>query len=153
MKFLIAILGLLIVFGLALLASSDRKKVKVKPIILMVIMQLILTYLLLNTKFGLVIINAIANAFAKLLDWANEGITFVFGGIVNEGASTFFLNVLLPIVFISALIGILQHFKILPFVMKWIGYLLSKVNGMGKLESYNAVASAIVGQTEVFITL
>ncbi|MFJ7510847.1 NupC/NupG family nucleoside CNT transporter [Peribacillus simplex] len=153
MKFLIAILGLLIVFGLALLVSSDRKKVKIKPIILMVIMQLILTYLLLNTKFGLVIINSIADGFGKLLEWANEGITFVFGGIVNEGASPFFLNVLLPIVFISALIGILQHFKILPFIMKWIGFLLSKVNGMGKLESYNAVASAIVGQSEVFITL
>jgi nucleoside transport protein len=153
MKFLIAILGLLIVFGLALLASSDRKKVKFKPIILMVVIQLILTYLLLNTKFGLVIINSIANGFGKLLEWANEGITFVFGGIVNEGASPFFLNVLLPIVFISALIGILQHFKILPFIMKWIGFLLSKVNGMGKLESYNAVASAIVGQSEVFITL
>ena len=153
MKFLIAILGLLIVFGLAILVSSDRKKVKIKPIILMVIIQLILTYLLLNTKFGLVIINSIANGFGKLLEWANEGITFVFGGIVNEGASPFFLNVLLPIVFISALIGILQHFKILPFIMKWIGFLLSKVNGMGKLESYNAVASAIVGQSEVFITL
>ncbi|MDP1418589.1 nucleoside transporter C-terminal domain-containing protein [Peribacillus simplex] len=153
MKFLIAILGLLIVFGLALLVSSDRKKVKIKPIILMVVIQLILTYLLLNTKFGLVIINSIADGFGKLLEWANEGITFVFGGIVNEGASPFFLNVLLPIVFISALIGILQHFKILPFIMKWIGFLLSKVNGMGKLESYNAVASAIVGQSEVFITL
>ncbi|MGG4264820.1 NupC/NupG family nucleoside CNT transporter [Peribacillus simplex] len=153
MKFLIAILGLLIVFGLAILVSSDRKKVKIKPIILMVIIQLILTYLLLNTKFGLVIINSIADGFGKLLEWANEGITFVFGGIVNEGASPFFLNVLLPIVFISALIGILQHFKILPFIMKWIGFLLSKVNGMGKLESYNAVASAIVGQSEVFITL
>lgn len=153
MKFLIAILGLVIVFGLALLASSDRKKVKIKPIILMLVIQLILTYLLLNTKFGLVIINSIADGFGKLLEWANEGITFVFGGIVNEGASPFFLNVLLPIVFISALIGILQHFKILPFIMKWIGFLLSKVNGMGKLESYNAVASAIVGQSEVFITL
>ncbi|TDL87228.1 NupC/NupG family nucleoside CNT transporter [Vibrio vulnificus] len=153
MKFLIAILGLLIVFGLAILASSDRKKVKIKPIILMLVIQLVLTYLLLNTKFGLVIINSIADGFGKLLEWANEGITFVFGGIVNEGASPFFLNVLLPIVFISALIGILQHFKILPFIMKWIGFVLSKVNGMGKLESYNAVASAIVGQSEVFITL
>ncbi|MEW5593992.1 nucleoside transporter C-terminal domain-containing protein [Peribacillus frigoritolerans] len=153
MKFLIAILGLLIVFGLAILVSSDWKKVKMKPIILMVVIQLVLTYLLLNTKFGLVIINSIADGFGKLLEWANEGITFVFGGIVNEGASPFFLNVLLPIVFISALIGILQHFKILPFIMKWIGFVLSKVNGMGKLESYNAVASAIVGQSEVFITL
>lgn len=37
--------------------------------------------------------------------------------------------------------------------MKGIGLLLSKVNGLGKLESYNGVASAMVGQSEVFITV
>lgn len=37
--------------------------------------------------------------------------------------------------------------------MKAIGLLLSKINGMGKLESYNAVASAMIGQSEVFITV
>ena len=37
--------------------------------------------------------------------------------------------------------------------MKWVGLFLSKVSGMGKLESYNAVASAMVGQSEVFITV
>ncbi|MDC4408346.1 nucleoside recognition domain-containing protein, partial [Acinetobacter baumannii] len=56
-------------------------------------------------------------------------------------------------VVISALIGILQHFKILPVVVKYIGLVLSKINGMGKLESYNAVASAILGQSEVFISV
>lgn len=61
--------------------------------------------------------------------------------------------VLLPIVFISALIGILQHWRILTYIVKYIGLALSKVNGMGKLESYNAVASAILGQSEVFISV
>lgn len=65
----------------------------------------------------------------------------------------FFLNVLLPIVFISALIGILQYLKILPIIINVLGFLISKVNGMGRLESYNAVASAILGQSEVFISL
>lgn len=153
MKFLIAIVGLLVVLGLAYLMSSNRKSVKIKPILLMIVIQLILAYVLLNTKFGLVIIEGIAGAFTKLLNYAGEGIAFVFGGIANDGEAPFFLTVLLPIVFISVLIGILQHFKILPFIMKWIGFLLSKVNGMGKLESYNAVASAIVGQSEVFITV
>lgn len=153
MKYLIAIAGLIVVFGLAFLASSDRKKVKIKPIITMVIIQIVLAFLLLNTKFGYIIIKAFANVFSKLLEYAGEGISFVFGGIANKGEGPFFLNVLLPIVFISVLIGIFQYFKILPFIMKWIGFLLSKVNGMGKLESYNAVASAMVGQSEVFITV
>lgn len=153
MKYLIGILGLLVVFGLAYLASNNRKEIKYKPIVIMVVIQVLLSALLLNTKFGLIIINAIASVFGKLLSYANEGVEFVFGGIANKGSMPFFLNVLLPIVFISVLIGILQHFKILPFIMKWIGLVLSKINGMGKLESYNAVASAIVGQSEVFITV
>ena len=153
MNYIISILGIFIVLFLAWLASTNRKKIKYKPIITMIIIQILLSLLLLNTAFGLLIIKGIATVFNTLLEIANEGITFVFGGIANEGESPFFLGVLLPIVFISALIGILQYFKILPFIMKWIGYLLSKVNGMGKLESYNAVASLMVGQSEVFITL
>lgn len=153
MNYIISIVGLIVVLGLAWIASSNRKEVKVRPIIQMLVLQLILSFILLNTKFGLIIIEGIAAVFTKLLDFANEGIGFVFGGITNEGQAPFFLTVLLPIVFISALIGILQYIKVLPFIMKWLGWGISKVNGMGKLESYNGVASAIVGQSEVFITV
>ena len=153
MKYLIALAGLLVVFALALLVSNNRKEVKFKNIFIMLIIQFILATLLLNTTFGYVLIKGITNVFDHLLAYANAGISFVFGGLANEGESPFFLTVLLPIVFISVLIGILQYLKILPFFMKWVGFLLSKVNGMGKLESYNAVASAMVGQSEVFITV
>ncbi|MGO7690400.1 nucleoside recognition domain-containing protein, partial [Rhizobium ruizarguesonis] len=62
-----------------------------------------------------------------------------------------FLGVLCPIVFISALIGILQHWRILPLLIRIFGTLLSKINGMGKLESFNAVSTLILGQSENFI--
>ncbi|EPD50597.1 pyrimidine nucleoside transporter [Paenisporosarcina sp. HGH0030] len=153
MNYLISIVGIIVVLGLAWVASNNRKEIKIRPIIQMIIIQLILTFILLNTKFGLILIEGIAAVFTKLLDYANEGINFVFAGIANEGQAPFFLTALLPIVFISALIGILQHIKVLPFIMKWLGWAISKVNGMGKLESYNGVASAIVGQSEVFITV
>lgn len=153
MQYVISILGILIVLFFAWLASSNRKEIKFKPIITMMIIQILFSLLLLNTQFGLFIIKGIATVFNKLLEYASEGVTFVFGGLANEGEAPFFLTVLLPIIFISALIGILQHLKILPFIMKGIGWVLSKVNGMGQLESYNAVASLMVGQSEVFITL
>ncbi|KOP81175.1 NupC/NupG family nucleoside CNT transporter [Cytobacillus solani] len=153
MRYLISFCGLLLVFALALLISKNKKEIKYKNIIIMLIIQFILAALLLNTTFGYILIKGITNVFDHLLSYANTGISFVFGGLANKGESPFFLGVLLPIVFISVLIGILQHFKILPFFMKWIGLLLSKINGMGKLESYNAVASAMVGQSEVFITV
>lgn len=153
MRYLISLAGLLVVFALALLVSKNRKEIKLKNIFIMLVIQFILATLLLNTTFGYVLIKGITNVFDHLLAYANTGISFVFGGLANDGESPFFLTVLLPIVFISVLIGILQYFKILPLFMRWIGLLLSKANGMGKLESYNAVASAMVGQSEVFITL
>lgn len=153
MRYLISFCGLLLVFGLALLMSKNKKEIKYKNILMMLIIQFLLAAFLLNTKFGYILIKGITKIFDHLLSYANTGISFVFGGLANKGESPFFLSVLLPIVFVSVLIGILQHFKILPFFMKWVGLFLSKVNGMGKLESYNAVASAMVGQSEVFITV
>ncbi|KOP66409.1 pyrimidine nucleoside transporter NupC [Bacillus sp. FJAT-18019] len=153
MKYIIAILGLLVVFGLAFLISNDKRHIRYRPLAIMVVLQLILGFILLNTSIGEYLVKGIASTFEALLDYAGAGIEFVFGGIANEGAGPFFLNVLLPIVFISTLIGILQYIKVLPFIVRYIGLILSKINGMGKLESYNAVASAILGQSEVFISV
>lgn len=153
MKYLIGIVGLIVILGIAWLASSGKKRVKYRPIIVMIILQFILGYILLNTGVGNFLVGGFAKGFGYLLLYAAEGVNFVFGGLVNVKEYSFFMSVLLPIVFISALIGILQHWRILPFIVKYIGLALSKVNGMGKLESYNAVASAILGQSEVFISL
>ncbi|BDH43963.1 pyrimidine nucleoside transporter NupC [Salmonella enterica subsp. enterica serovar Choleraesuis] len=115
--------------------------------------QFLMAALLLKTDAGNKAIGVIARIFNNLMAYAGEGVNFVFGGMQNSGEVTFFLAVLLPIIFISALIGILQHWKILGFLIKYIGLGLSKINGMGRLESYNAVASAILGQSEVFISV
>ncbi|USB34070.1 NupC/NupG family nucleoside CNT transporter [Paenibacillus sp. YPG26] len=153
MKYVIAVLGLLVVFALTYLGSNDRKSIRYRPIILMIALQAVLAFLLLNTGIGEFMIQGFASVFEQLLGYASEGVNFVFGGLANEGQMPFFLSVLLPIIFISALIGILQYIKVLPLVIRYIGLVLSKVNGMGKLESYNAVASAILGQSEVFISV
>ncbi|MCC3380306.1 NupC/NupG family nucleoside CNT transporter [Paenibacillus farraposensis] len=153
MKYIIALVGLLVVFALTYIASSDKRKIRYRPLVVMVVLQAVLAFILLHTEIGEFLVRGFAEAFGSLLKYAGEGINFVFGGIANEGAAPFFINVLLPIVFISALIGILQYIKVLPFIIKYIGIILSKVNGMGKLESYNAVASAILGQSEVFISV
>ncbi|ADK07619.1 TPA: pyrimidine nucleoside transporter NupC [Bacillus cereus biovar anthracis] len=153
MKFVMFLVGLLVVFVLGFLISSDRKKIKYKPIALMLVIQLVLAYFLLNTKVGFVLVKGIADGFGAILKFAEAGVNFVFGGLANDGQAPFFLTVLLPIIFLAVLIGILQHIKFLPIIIRAVGFLLSKVNGLGKLESYNAVAAAIVGQGEVFITV
>lgn len=153
MKYIIGVVGLIVILALAWIGSSDKKNIKYKPVFLMLILQFVLGFILLNTQVGNYLVGSIANGFQVLLDCAGDGVDFVFGGLVNNDQFSFFISVLLPIIFISALIGILQYLKILPFVIKYIGLVLSKINGMGKLESYNAVASAILGQSEVFISV
>ena len=153
MKYIFGVVGLIVILALAWIGSSDKKNIKYKPVFLMLILQFVLGFILLNTQVGNYLVGSIANGFQVLLDCAGDGVNFVFGGLVNNDQFSFFISVLLPIIFISALIGILQYLKILPFVIKYIGLVLSKINGMGKLESYNAVASAILGQSEVFISV
>ena len=145
------VLALAVVAILALLVSSDRKKIRIRYVIQLLVIEVLLAWFFLNSNVGLGFVKGFSEMFEKLLGFANEGTNFVFGSMNDQGLAFFFLKVLCPIVFISALIGILQHIRVLPVIIRAIGYLLSKVNGMGKLESFNAVSSLILGQSENFI--
>lgn len=155
MHILFGIIGIVFFLALAFAFSSDRKHIRWKYVALLLVIQFIFAFILLKTTAGIHVIGGISNGFNYLLQKAAEGVNFVFGGFkfVNPKNPPFFFSVLLPIVFISALIGILQYTRILPLIINWLGWLISKINGMGRLESYNAVAAAILGQSEVFISL
>lgn len=152
MNFVFVITGLLFVFLMGYIFSYNRKEIQVRPIIMMLLTQLVLSFFILNTSIGTSVIKGISNLFDTLMGYGVEGVNFVFGGMENEPGTVFFFNVLLPIVFIAVLIGILNYIKVLPFCIKYIGLGMSKINGMGKLENYIAVSSALFGQSEVFLT-
>ncbi|ELQ5994052.1 NupC/NupG family nucleoside CNT transporter [Cronobacter dublinensis] len=145
------VLALAVVALLAMLVSSNRKQIRIRFVIQLLVIEILLAYFFLTSDVGLGFVKGFSEMFEKLLGFANEGTNFVFGKMNDEGLAFFFLKVLCPIVFISALIGILQHIRVLPIVIRAIGTVLSKVNGMGKLESFNAVSSLILGQSENFI--
>ena len=121
---------------------------------MLLVIQLIFAFILLKTNLGISVIGSISDGFNYLLAKAAVGVNFVFGGFkfIDPKQPPFFFSVLLPIVFISALIGILQYTRILPLLLTYWDFNF-KINGMGRLESYNAVAAAILGQSEVFISL
>lgn len=144
-------LALAVVALLALLVSRDRKNIRIRFVVQLLVIEVLLAWFFLNSEAGLGFVKGFSDMFEKLLKYAAEGTNFVFGNMSDKGLAFFWLNVLCPIVFISALIGILQHFRILPIIIRAIGTVLSKVNGMGKLESFNAVSSLILGQSENFI--
>lgn len=144
-------LALAMVALLALLVSRDRKNIRIRFVVQLLVIEVLLAWFFLNSEAGLGFVKGFSDMFEKLLKYAAQGTNFVFGNMSDKGLAFFWLNVLCPIVFISALIGILQHFRILPVIIRAIGTVLSKINGMGKLESFNAVSSLILGQSENFI--
>ncbi|AEE88021.1 NupC/NupG family nucleoside CNT transporter [Francisella tularensis] len=150
-KSLYFILGLIVIYFLAYIWSNNRRNIRYKNLIIILIVQLILAKFMLSTSIGINIINYVNKCFEVLLDSTHIGVEFVFGNLANTKEFIFFFNAAMPIVVMSAVIGILQYFRILQFLVVAIGSILSKVTGMGKLESFNAVSSLSVGQSENFL--
>lgn len=154
MRFIFLIAGLALVFFLGWLVSYDRHHIKYRQIGILLLLQFVISFLCLHTSGGISVLEQISAFFNWLMDQAGAGVNFVFGNImIKPGQTVFFLNVLMPIVFIAALIGILNYIKVLPFIIKWVGWSLNKVVGMGEMESYFAISTAILGMPEVFITI
>lgn len=145
------ILALAVIGLLAFLVSHDRQQIRIRFILQLLIIEAVIGWFCLHSSAGLALVGSVSEFFEALLGFAAQGTDFVFGGLHQQGLAFVFLGVLCPIIFISALIGILQHWKILPLLIRIVGTLLSKVNGMGKLESFNAVSTLILGQSENFI--
>ncbi|ASN06463.1 NupC/NupG family nucleoside CNT transporter [Virgibacillus necropolis] len=153
MNFIFLLTGILLAFIIAFIFSNNRKSINYKRILIMLAMQIILVYFMMNTNIGLITITNVGKFFEGILAIAETGIQFVFGGLVNEGEAPFIIVALLPLVFLSVLIGILNYINVLPLIIKFLGLILSKITGMGKLESYFAVSTAVLGQPEVFLTI
>lgn len=144
-------IGLIAITILSLLISKNPKNIRIRYIIQILIIEIILGHYILHSTIGSKTIKVLCNLFDKLLFFASSGTNFVFGVTSSQEVSIFFLNVLCPIIFISALIGVLQYSRILIYIVQIIGFILSKISGMGKLESFNVVSSLILGQSENFI--
>ncbi|MGK8524374.1 NupC/NupG family nucleoside CNT transporter [Nocardia asteroides] len=157
MHYVIGFAGLVCFLLLAWLPSTDRRAAagRLPRIAVLLLVQIALGFLLLRTGIGRTVIRAVSDGFAHILGYAAQGTAFVFGDLptVGSGGPAFLFAVLMPIVLVSALIGILQYLRVLPLVIEYLGLLLSWVSGYGRIESFNAVASAILGQSEVFISL
>ena len=150
LKLLHFLLAFIALVSVLYFTSMNRKGIKIRFIIQLIIIEIIVAYFLLKSEAGANIIHIISLGFEYVMQYAMEGTKFVFGSVVPDNF-VFFFNVLMPIVLVSALIGILQYLKILPLIIRGGGWALSKINGMGKLESFNALSSLILGQSENFI--
>lgn len=115
----------------------------------MVVLNLFLAWFLTSFSIGREIIQVAAAGFSSLIDVAKEGISFAFASEYAKGSSTdWFFSVLMPILLVVPLFDILTYIGILPWVIKWIGIILSKITGQPKFESFYSVEMMVLGNTE-----
>ncbi|MCT8139294.1 NupC/NupG family nucleoside CNT transporter [Anaerobacillus sp. CMMVII] len=142
--------GIFTVFFIAYLFSSNRKAIKPRTVLGGLAIQLSFAFIVLKWEFGKEALEKLALGVNEIVNYANEGIGFLFGGIfVADNIGFIFAFQVLPVViFFSALISVLYYIGIMQIVIKFLGGALSKLLGTSKAESLSAAANIFVGQTE-----
>ena len=150
MDYIWGIIGILVVIGIAIALSSNRKAIQWRIVLSGLVVQLIFAFIVLKWSAGRELLMKLSDGVQKLISYANEGVTFVFGGLANPDnvGFVFAMSVLTIIIFFSSLIAVLYYLGIMQLIIKIIGGFLSKVLGTTKAESINAAANIFVGQTE-----
>jgi CNT family concentrative nucleoside transporter len=133
------------------LCPSDRRRhVRWRTVGLGVALLLAIGLVVLRTPVRLLFSWA-NTAVERLLGFSRDGASFVFGSLVTDSKSfgfIFAVQVLPTILFFSALMSVLYHFRVMPYVVEKLGKLLSKTLGTSGAESFSTVADVFVGQTE-----
>lgn len=156
MSTLNSLLGIIVLLLIAFLFSSNKRSISFRTVLGALALQIAIAALVLYVPAGRDALNAMANGVSKVISYGNEGISFLFGGLVSDkmfevfggGGFVFAFRVLPVIIFFSALISLLYYIGVMQWVIRILGGLLQKALGTSKAESMSAAANIFVGQTE-----
>ncbi|UII57135.1 NupC/NupG family nucleoside CNT transporter [Cytobacillus spongiae] len=151
MNYIWGIFGILTVLGIAFLLSNNKRSINFRTILAGLAIQLGFAFAVLKWDLGKKALNGLTMAVNDIINYANEGINFLFGGLFTDQSGVGFVfafQVLPVVIFFSALISVLYYLKIMQFFIKFLGGALSWLLGTRKAESMSAAANIFVGQTE-----
>ncbi|MED4016694.1 NupC/NupG family nucleoside CNT transporter [Sutcliffiella cohnii] len=145
------LLGIVVVFAIAFLLSEHKRSIKLRTIIGGLAIQLIFAFIVLKWELGRQAFLKLTNGVQHIIDYAFEGVGFLFGALGDAGSPTGFIfafQVLTIIIFFSSLISVLYYLGIMQWIIRLLGGALSKLLGTSRTESLSASANIFVGQTE-----
>lgn len=149
------LVGIAVLFAIAIAFSSDRRSISPRIVLASFGLQVAIAVLVLFVPVGKTALGALAGGFQTLLDYSNDGISFMFGPLSDPSnlGFIFFVRVLPVIIFFAALMEVLYYLKIMPFIVRWGGRFMQWVTGTRPIESLNTVANIFVGQAEAPLSL
>ncbi|XAZ38011.1 NupC/NupG family nucleoside CNT transporter [Bacillus velezensis] len=153
MYFLLNIVGLIVVMAVVFLCSPNKKKIKWRPIVMLLVFEFLITWFMLGTRVGGFVIGKIGAFFTWLISCASQGIAFAFPSVMANPTVDFFFSALLPIIFVVTFFDMLSYFGILPWLIDKIGWLISKISRLPKLESFFSIQMMFLGNTEALAVI
>lgn len=150
MNILWGLLGIFVILGIAFLLSDGKKSINFRTILIGLGLQIFFAFIVLKWETGRKGIEWLSGIVQSVIDYAGEGISFLFGPAADAEnfGFVFAFQVLTVIIFFSSLISVLYYLGIMQLIIKLIGGFLSKLLGTSKPESISAAANIFVGQTE-----
>ncbi|KAL9969400.1 hypothetical protein ACROYT_G021615 [Oculina patagonica] len=145
-KRFISVLGMLVYVGISWAFSAHRKKVKWRPVLWGLGMQLVFALVILRTSHGFTAFKFIGDTVTRFLDYTDVGSAFVFGGMFVDHYIAF--KVLTVIIFFSSFISVLYYLGVMPLIISKIAWLMQVTMGTSAAESLSAAGNIFVGQTE-----
>lgn len=143
------LLGIAVIFLIAIFLSDDKKSINWRTIIIGFSIQLLFAFLVLKLPVGKYALEKLSQMVTSLIGYANEGINFLFGAAIpQDGGMIFAFQVLTVIIFISSLVSVLYYLGIMQIIVGVIGGLLAKILGTSKVETLSAAANIFLSQTE-----
>jgi len=156
------IFGIILVFGIAFLMSNNRKAINYKTVGTGFLLQILLAVFIFKVPLGRSIFLNLGLFIQKILEFAKEGGSFVFGplmtehkitAVFGEGAQVFALQLIASLIFMMILVNILYYYGIMQRVVPVFGKAMNKLMCVSGAEALSNVASAFVGQISAQIMI
>ena len=147
---LIGIFGIIVILGIAVLFSSNRKAIHLRVVGAAFALQAAIAAFVLYFEAGRAVIRGLSTGVLAIIGYSKAGIDMVFGPLADTDVVgfSFAINVLPIIIFFAALMSVLYHLRIMEWLVRLVGGALHRIIGTGAIESMNAAANIFVGQTE-----
>ena len=152
MERLIGIAGILVLLGIALAMSNNRKAISWQLVTWGLGIQILFAIIILKTPVGVPFFGAIDIGIKNLLSFSDAGSDFLFKsfrhGVVEDPLMNFAFRILPTLIFFSSLIAVLYHVGIMQFIVKWIARVMQTSMGTSGSETLSVSGNIFVGQTE-----
>ncbi|HVR73741.1 MAG TPA: nucleoside transporter C-terminal domain-containing protein [Planctomycetota bacterium] len=151
MQIIRGLLGIGTLLGLCYLLSWNRRAIRLRPVVVGLLLQVLLGLLIFKTRAGEAFFQELAAFTLRFFEFSYRGSEFVFGplGKPSEGGVFYLAFQALPIlIYFSAVMAVLYHLGVMQVVVYAFSRIMGRLLGVSGAESMAVTGEILVGMTE-----